>query len=122
MIKKIILTITLSFVSSEASAKLLNQKDSSVVTYKMKRLALSNFQNDDPKESGKGLEIKIREQAALLLAITEDTQIHWTWRTTVFKKNDIPSVFVRDSVTFSIPSVLIFPSVSPDLENPALSP
>lgn len=68
----------MSFVSSEASAKLLNQKDSSVVTYKMKRLALSNFQNVDPKESGKGLEIKIREQAALLLAITEDAQIHWT--------------------------------------------
>lgn len=88
----------------------------------MKRLALSNFQNVDPKESGKGLEIKIREQAALLLAITEDAQIHRTGRTTVFKRKDILSVFVRDSVTFFIPSVLIFPSALPDLENPALSP
>lgn len=38
------------------------------------------------------------------------------------QEKNIPSVFVGDSVTFSIPSVLIFPSVLSDLENPALSP
>lgn len=101
-------------------SQIVKPKGFPILTYKMKRLSLSNFQNIDPKESGKGLEIKIREQAALLLSITEDAQIHWTWRTTVFKRKNIPSVFVGDSVTFSIPSVLIFPSVLSDLENPAL--
>lgn len=48
----------------------------------MKRIALSNFQKVDPKQSAKSLVIRekkeIREKATLLSSITQVAQTDWT--------------------------------------------